>query len=261
MGKECKSCDKDTIPMGKLLHPQFVPRRNQIKMIIKQAAQRPERRRKINRDYYIKYVIAITILWLISDSNVRFYYSNGDLNRLLIYHGLQLISLIIYYSLTHSDPGYLPKPKDKESDDENGVIVEVEDEDKENTELLKTKRKVVDLSAATLPPRFCERCQFFRPKRSKHCYVCDRCVAKYDHHCPLIDHCIGLNNYKLFISYLLAQGLVAFWTLGVDRLSVFIKITKLYPIGIEIGVVSVDGLSVSGCIHYDRFSYLWHLCQ
>ena len=161
------------------------------------------------------------MLWLISDSNVRFYYGTGDLNGLLLYHGLQFISLVIYYLLTNSDPGYLSMNEESE----DGVIVEVGDGD---NEALLTKKRVVDLSAATLPPKFCERCKFYKPPRCKHCYVCDRCVAKYDHHCPLIDHCIGLNNYRLFISYLCAQGLVSFWTLAVAVDCLFVSRSKNY---------------------------------
>ncbi|XP_076063754.1 palmitoyltransferase Hip14 [Oratosquilla oratoria] len=52
------------------------------------------------------------------------------------------------------------------------------------------------------PQWFCSTCLVRRPIRSKHCSVCNRCIAKFDHHCPWVGNCIGANNLKYFVGYL-----------------------------------------------------------
>lgn len=38
-----------------------------------------------------------------------------------------------------------------------------------------------------------------RDKESRHCRLCDKCVAVFDHHCKWLNNCVGKKNYKFFL--------------------------------------------------------------
>jgi hypothetical protein len=40
----------------------------------------------------------------------------------------------------------------------------------------------------------CTHCQCYKPPRSHHCRICNRCVSCMDHHCPWMNNCVGVGN-------------------------------------------------------------------
>lgn len=57
--------------------------------------------------------------------------------------------------------------------------------------------------------KFCKTCRIYRPPRTTHCKVCERCVSQFDHHCTLLGTCIGRNNYRAFFLFLLSGTMLA----------------------------------------------------
>ena len=61
---------------------------------------------------------------------------------------------------------------------------------------------LIRASESGIPETICGRCDAYKPPRSHHCRICNRCIVRMDHHCPWMNNCIGANNQKHFMLFL-----------------------------------------------------------
>lgn len=76
----------------------------------------------------------------------------------------------------------------------------------------------------SLQSGYCCSCEAARPMRSKHCYLHDRCVQRFDHCCAWLDVCIGLQNHLPFLVFLLSAC-----TFALSWLSLFYLFVSAVP--------------------------------
>lgn len=73
--------------------------------------------------------------------------------------------------------------------------------------------------------KFCKTCRIYRPPRTTHCRVCDRCVSQFDHHCALLGTCIGRNNYRAYF-FFLTSGTVLAMAIVVSSIKILYEFNK-----------------------------------
>jgi len=57
---------------------------------------------------------------------------------------------------------------------------------------------------------FCNPCNSWVEKDTKHCRICNRCVLDFDHHCRWTNNCVSKTNYGLFLRLVLSLAYYSF---------------------------------------------------
>ncbi|KAJ2931938.1 hypothetical protein H1R20_g5163, partial [Candolleomyces eurysporus] len=136
----------------------------------------------VNQTPYFAGIITASIIWVVFSWATRLLQQaeSHSLSHLMFALSVGLCAYNFFRAIT-LDPGTCPKPA---SDDELKQIIE---------DLASEGR----LNGQT----FCIQCMARKPLRSKHCRVCDKCIARSDHHCPWVWNCVGSNNHRQFLLF------------------------------------------------------------
>lgn len=112
-----------------------------------------------------------------------------------------IVILIAYFFILcmRADPGFIPKPSGQT----------------EQKEVIEELLKAGDYDSQ----HYCVTCMIKKPLRSKHCRICERCVARHDHHCPWLYNCVGVRTSRQFIAYT---------TLMEIGIPIYLRLTWLY---------------------------------
>jgi palmitoyltransferase ZDHHC9/14/18 len=137
--------------------------------------------------------------------------TSANLLDLYIYEAIFIaIALIMYFFVFFTDPGYIPRSFDQ--DFSHTSIFELADIQDLAIPAQPTASGLdlpilMHTNSEEIQLRTCLICDIYKPPRSKHCYVCHRCVARFDHHCPMLGNCIGYKNHRPFWVFLALETL------------------------------------------------------
>ncbi|XP_062854327.1 palmitoyltransferase ZDHHC12-A [Trichomycterus rosablanca] len=140
-----------------------------------------------------------TVVLFLHNTDLRKREEREELLQPVLFGAIVLMSVILYFTVSLMDPGYVLFDSDTQ-------IAPV-DSNAEELEQMITQ-------CDSLPrQRRCGYCFVLQPMRAKHCKKCKKCVRRFDHHCPWLDNCVGEKNHKWFLLYLFVQLLALSWGL------------------------------------------------
>lgn len=74
--------------------------------------------------------------------------------------------------------------------------------------------------------QLCPTCEVICSSDSRHCYVCNRCVERFDHHCQWINNCVGLRYINQFILILYRNH--SFFYMFIASLAIYFIVIDIF---------------------------------
>ncbi|XP_056130955.1 palmitoyltransferase ZDHHC12-A [Lampris incognitus] len=139
----------------------------------------------------------ITLILFLHNTDLRRCEEKGELTQPILFSLLVLLSVMLYFSVSLMDPGFVLTD-----------AVKCPTGSAEESEVM-----ILQLPVPRL--RRCGFCLLQQPMRAKHCRMCKHCVRRFDHHCPWIENCVGERNHRWFIVYLAVQLVALLWALQI----------------------------------------------
>ncbi|SBT82375.1 palmitoyltransferase DHHC8, putative [Plasmodium ovale] len=140
---------------------------------------------------YFIIIITVSPIYLIIYSHIE-----SSILLYLVALALTIFFLLVIFFLTTTafcDPGIIPKKNYVDLSLPKG----------------RTAFTTVKINGTIVKGYWCVHCNHFKEPRSKHCYVCNNCVTRFDHHCVWLGNCVGSRNYRRFVFFVLNLSILS----------------------------------------------------